>query len=62
MYLTDREADIMELMRRADALAMLVDWLLRSKHNHTLSGDDKLWSRVMASESLGEIRFVMAPC
>ena len=60
MYLTDREADIMELMRRADALATLVDWLLRSKHNHTLSGDDKLWSRVMASESLGEIRFVMA--
>ena len=49
----------MELMRRADALATLVDWLLRSKHNHTLSGDDKLWSRVMASESLGEIRFVM---
>ena len=51
----------MELMRRADALATPVDWLLRSKHNLTLSGGDKLWSRVMASEPLGEIRFVMAP-
>ena len=61
VYLADREADIMELMRRADALATPVDWLLRSKHNRTLSGGHKLWSRVMASESLGEIRFVMAP-
>ena len=42
MYLADREADIMELMRRADALATPVDWLLRSKHNRTLSGGDKL--------------------
>lgn len=31
VYLVDREADIMELMRRADALATPVDWLLRSK-------------------------------
>ena len=60
VYLADREADIMELMRRADALATPVDWLLRSKHNRTLSGGDKLWSRVMNSEPLGEIRFVMA--
>lgn len=60
VYLADREADIMELMRRADALATPVDWLLRSQHNRTLSGGDKLWSRVMASEPLGEIRFVMA--
>ena len=60
VYLADREADIMELMRRADALATPVDWLLRSNHNRTLSGGDKLWSRVMASEPLGEIRFVMA--
>ena len=45
------------VMRRADALATPVDWLLRSKHNRTLSGSDKLWSRVMASEPLGEIRF-----
>ena len=60
VYLADREADIMELMRRADALATPVDWLLRFKHNCTLNRGDKLWSRVMASEPLGEIRFVMA--
>jgi len=60
VYLADREADIMELMRRAGEMGTPVDWLLRSKHNRTLSGGDKLWSRVMESEPLGEIRFVMA--
>ena len=60
VYLADREADIMELMRRAGALGTPVDWLLRSKHNRTLSDGDKLWSAVMHSEPLGEIRFVMA--
>ena len=60
VYLADREADIMELMRRAGALGTPVDWLLRSQHNRTLSGGDKLWSRVIQSEPLGEIRFVMA--
>jgi IS4 transposase len=60
VYLADREADIMALMRRAGALGTPVDWLLRSRHNRTLSGGDKLWSRVMDSEPLGEIRFVMA--
>lgn len=61
VYIADREADIMELMRRAGALGTPVDWLLRSQHNRTLSGGDKLWSRVIASEPLGDIRFVMAP-
>ena len=60
VYLADREADIMDLMRRAGALGTPVDWLLRSKHNRTLSGGDKLWSSVVQSEPLGEIRFVMA--
>lgn len=60
VYLADREADIMDLMRRADALATPVDWLLRSKHNRTLSGGDKLWSALMSREPLGEIRFVTA--
>ena len=60
MYLADCEADIMDLMRRAGALDTPVDWLLRSKHKRTLSEDDKLWSQLVASEPLGEIRFVMA--
>ena len=29
VYLADREADIMDLMRRAGALGTRVDWLLR---------------------------------
>ena len=61
VYLADREADIMELMRRTDSLGTPVDWLLRSRHNRTVKGSDKLWSAVMCSEVLGEIRFVMAP-
>ena len=60
VYLADREADIMDLMRRAGELGTPVDWLVRSKHNRTLSDGDKLWSAVMNSEPLGEIRFVMA--
>ena len=59
VYLADREADIMALMVRARDLATPVDWLLRSKHNRTLSGGDKLWSRVTEGESLGEIRFTL---
>jgi len=60
VYLADREADLMELMRRAHSLGTPVDWLVRSRHNRTLSGADKLWSSVVQSEPLGEIRFVMA--
>ena len=54
VYLADRESDIMELMRRADELATHVDWLLRSRHNRTLSRGNKLWSRVIQSEPLGK--------
>lgn len=60
VYLADREADIMELMRRACALGTPVDWLLRSQHNRTMSSGDKLWISVLQSEPVGEIRFVMA--
>ena len=60
VYLADREADIMALMVRARDLGEPLDWLLRSKHNRTLSDGDKLWSRVTQGESLGEIRFTLA--
>jgi len=42
VYLADREADIMSLMVRARYLGEPLDWLLRSKHNRTLSDCDKL--------------------
>jgi hypothetical protein len=60
VYLADREADIMALMVRARDLGTPVDWLLRSKHNRTLSEGDKLWSRVTQGEAVGEIRFTLA--
>ena len=37
-----------------------MDWLLRSRHNRTLSEGGKLWSRVTDTEPLGEIRFTLA--
>lgn len=60
VYLADREADIMALMVRARDLGQPLDWLLRSKHNRTLSEGDKLWSRVTHAEPVGEIRFTLA--
>ena len=60
VYLADREADIMALMVRARDLSTPLDWLLRSKHNRTLSEGDKLWSRVTQGEAVGEIRFTLA--
>lgn len=60
VYLPDREADIMDLMVRTRDMDTPVDWLLRSRHNRTLSEGDKLWSRVTDTEPLGEIRFTMA--
>ena len=50
----------MDLMVRARDLDTPVDWLLRSRHNRTLSEGGKLWSRVTDTEPLGEIRFTMA--
>ena len=42
VHVAGRKADTMELMRRADARPPPWAWLLRSKHNRTLSGGDKL--------------------
>ena len=60
VYLADREADIMDLMVRARDLDTPVDWLLRCRHNRTLSEGDKLWLRVTSGEPVGEIRFTLA--
>ncbi|NJD07497.1 MAG: hypothetical protein FIA97_13505 [Methylococcaceae bacterium] len=46
VYVADREADILAVMRRAHALGQLADWLIRSQHNRKLSGEaDRLWQR-----------------
>lgn len=59
VYVADRESDIRELMVRARDLGTPADWLLRSKHNRALPEGGRLWAKVLASPSLGEIRFTL---
>jgi len=59
VYVADREADIRELMVRARDLGTPADWLLRSKHNRALPEGGRLWAKVLANPSLGEIRFTL---
>jgi hypothetical protein len=59
VYVADRESDLLDLMVRARDLGNPADWLLRAKHNRALPEGDRLWDRVLASEPLGEIRFVL---
>lgn len=60
VYVADREADLLELMQRAQALNTPADWLVRAKHNRCLPEGEKLWSHTGAGEPLGEIVFTMA--
>jgi hypothetical protein len=60
VYVADREADILALMRRAQALGEPADWLIRSKHNRCLADGGKLWGEVLATPLLGEIEFTQS--
>ncbi|WP_271652329.1 transposase DNA-binding-containing protein, partial [Ralstonia solanacearum] len=60
VYVADREADITALMQRAAELGTPADWLIRSTHNRSLDGGEKLWPTVLKTEAVGEIEFVMA--
>jgi len=60
VYVADREADITALMQRAEELGTPVDWLIRSTHDRSLDGGEKLWPKVLKTEAVGEIQFVMA--
>ena len=59
VYVADREADIVELMRKAHELGNPVDWLLRSQHNRSLPSGGKLWELVKAEDPVGEIEFTL---
>jgi hypothetical protein len=61
VYVADREADLVAMMRRAQELGTPADWLVRAKHNRCLpDGDgDKLWAHTTAGPALGEIAFTM---
>lgn len=60
VYVADREADLMALMERADALGNPADWLVRASHNRSLPEGDKLWERATCGQAVGEIEFPMA--
>jgi hypothetical protein len=60
LYVADREADLMALMERADALGNPADWLVRAAHNRSLPEGDKLWEYATHDEAVGEIAFPMA--
>ena len=59
IYVADREADILELMRTAQARGTPADWLIRAQHNRALPEGGKLWARVLETEALGEIEFTL---
>jgi len=59
VYVADREADILELMQRAQELGHPADWLIRSQRSRCLPDGGKLWAQVLASPVLGEIEFSM---
>ncbi|KVC78962.1 transposase [Burkholderia ubonensis] len=60
VYVADREADMVELMRRADELGTPADWLVRAQDDRCLPEGEgvKLWASTTSVESLGQIRFV----
>lgn len=61
VYVADREADMVEMMRCARDLGTPADWLVRAKHNRCLPDEDgaKLWERTTCGTPLGEITFAI---
>lgn len=61
VYVADREADMVEMMRCARDLGTPVDWLVRAKHNRCLPDEDgaKLWEATTSAAPLGEITFAI---
>lgn len=59
VYVADREADMLPLMMRAQALDTPVDWLVRAAHNRCLPDGDKLWQQTCTGEPIGQIEFAM---
>jgi hypothetical protein len=60
VYVAGREADLMALMERAQALGTPADWLVRAAHNCCLPQADTLWERTTQGEAVGQIAFMMA--
>jgi len=59
VFVADREADMMPLMKRARDLETPVDWLVRAAHNRCLPDGDKLFIQTCSGEATGRIEFAM---
>jgi len=46
VYVTDREGDMLDLLKKAQKLGYPADWLIRATHNRKLSDQAKLWDAV----------------
>ncbi|WP_415661396.1 IS4 family transposase [Roseateles sp.] len=57
VYVADREADILALLRRAQELQHAADYLIRCRHNRVLPNDGKLWEQVAQAPVLGKVAF-----
>jgi len=57
VYVADREADIMALLRRAAELDHAADYLIRCQHNRVLPEGGRLWNRLEQAQVLGRVRF-----
>ena len=56
VYVADREADIIALMRRAQRLGTPADWLVRAKTDRALPNGEKLWASTLDGEPLAVCR------
>lgn len=61
VYVADREADMVEMMRRARDLGTPADWLVRAKHDRCLANGEgtRLWEAATVGAPLGEISFTI---
>ena len=59
VYVADREADMLPLIKRARELGHPADFLVRSRHDRTLPDKGKLWATVLGTPALGELSFVL---
>jgi len=58
VYVTDREGDMLDLIKKSQQLEYPADWLIRAKHNRKLSDQEKLWDAVDKQTALAKITFV----
>lgn len=59
VYVADREADMIELMKYAQACGTPADWLVRAKSNRALPEGEKLWTHTLDGAPVGEISFTI---